>query len=164
MLPALGTPFADQRHPLVGINQLTGAPAYLSIWSRPNHNAVIVGSSGSGKSVAAKTLLVRHVMEGASAVVIDPDSEYRRVMNAIGGVHFELGKDALNPLAPGCEVAPDLAASLLLPVLSVMAGDEKGVKDGRPIRRLPTRIRGGSTARSLRSSMNGVDGDRALSH
>ena len=76
VLPALGTPFADQRHPLVGINQLTGAPAYLSIWSRPNHNAVIVGSSGSGKSVAAKTLLVRHVMEGASAVVIDPDLEY----------------------------------------------------------------------------------------
>jgi hypothetical protein len=142
LIPALGTPFADQRQPLVGINQLTGAPAYLSIWSRPNHNAVVVGSSGSGKSVAAKSLLVRHVMEGASAVVIDPDSEYRRVMNAIGGLHFELGDDALNPLAPGCNVAPDLAASLLLPVLSVMAGDEKGVRDGRPIRRLPDEDQG----------------------
>jgi type IV secretory pathway VirB4 component len=142
LVPALGTPFADQRHPLVGIDQLTGAPAYLSIWSRPNHNAVIVGSSGSGKSVAAKTLLVRHVMEGATAVVIDPDSEYRRVMTAIGGLHFELGEDSLNPLAPGCDVAPDLAASLLLPVLSVMAGDEKGVKDGRPIRRLPDEDQG----------------------
>ena len=142
LIPALGTPFGDQRQPLVGINQLTGAPAYLSIWSRPNHNAVVVGSSGSGKSVAAKTLLVRHVMEGASAVVIDPDSEYRRVMNAVGGLHFELGEDALNPLAPGCDVAPDFAASLLLPVLSVMAGDEKGVKDGRPIRRLPDEDQG----------------------
>ncbi len=126
----------------MGINQLTGAPAYLSIWSRPNHNAVVVGSSGSGKSVAAKTMLVRHVMEGASAVVIDPDSEYRHVMNAIGGLHFELGDDALNPLAPGFEVAPDFAASLVLPVLSVMAGDEKGVKDGRPIRRLPDEDQG----------------------
>ena len=142
LVPALGTPFADQRQPLIGINQLTGAPAYLSIWSWPNHNAVIVGSSGSGKSVAAKTMLVRHVMEGASAVVIDPDLEYRRVMNSIGGLHFELGEDALNPLAPGCDVAPDLAASLLLPVLSVMAGDEKGVKDGRPIRRLPDEDQG----------------------
>ena len=142
LVPALGTPFGDQRQPLIGINQLTGAPAYLSIWSRPNHNAVVVGSSGSGKSVAAKSLLVRHVMEGASAVVIDPDSEYRRVMNAVGGLHFELGEDALNPLAPGCDVAPDFAASLLLPVLSVMAGDEKGVKDGRPIRRLPDEDQG----------------------
>ncbi|MFZ0180726.1 MAG: DUF87 domain-containing protein [Candidatus Dormiibacterota bacterium] len=142
LIPALGTPFSDQRQPLIGINQLTGAPAYLSIWSRPNHNAVVVGSSGSGKSVAAKTMLVRHVMEGASAVVIDPDSEYRRVMKAIGGLHFELGEDALNPLAPGCDAPPDLAASLLLPVLSVMAGDEKGVKDGRPIRRLPDEDQG----------------------
>jgi hypothetical protein len=142
IVPALGTPFADQRQPLVGINQLTGAPAYLSIWSRPNHNAVVLGSSGSGKSVAAKTLLVRHLMEGASAVVIDPDSEYRRVMNAVGGVHYELGTDALNPLAPGVDVAPDIAAGLVLPVLSVMAGDEKGVKDGRPIRRLPDEDQG----------------------
>jgi hypothetical protein len=142
LLPALGTPFGDQRQPLIGINQLTGAPAYLSIWSRPNHNAVVVGSSGSGKSVVAKTLLVRHVMGGASAVVIDPDSEYRRVMNAIGGLHFELGEDALNPLAPGCDVAPDSAASLILPVLSVMAGDERGVRDGRPIRRLPDEDQG----------------------
>ena len=63
-------------------------------------------------------------------------------MNAIGGLHFELGEDALNPLAPGCDVAPDFAASLLLPVLSVMAGDEKGVKDGRPIRRLPDEDQG----------------------
>ena len=142
LLPALGTPFADQRQPLVGINQLTGAPAYLSIWSRLNHNAVVVGSSGSGKSVAAKTLLVRHVMEGASAVVIDPDSEYRRVMTAVGGLHYELGTDALNPLAPGVEVAPDIAAGLVLPVLSVMAGDEKGIRDGRPIRRLPDEDQG----------------------
>ena len=142
LLPALGTPFADQRQPLVGINQVTGAPAYLSIWSRLNHNAVVVGSSGSGKSVAAKTLLVRHLMEGASAVVIDPDSEYRRVMSAVGGLHYELGTDALNPLAPGVEVAPDIAAGLVLPVLSVMAGDEKGIKDGRPIRRLPDEDQG----------------------
>jgi Helicase HerA, central domain len=142
LVPSLGTPFADQHHPLVGISQLTGSPVYLSIWSRPNHNAVVLGSSGSGKSVAAKTLLVRHLMEGASAVVIDPDSEYRRVMNAVGGLHFELGTDALNPLAPGIDVAPDIAAGLVLPVLSVMAGDEKGIKDGRPIRRLPDEDQG----------------------
>jgi len=142
LLPALGTPFADRHQPLVGINQLTGAPAYLSIWSKLNHNAVVVGSSGAGKSVAAKTLLVRHLMEGASAVVIDPDSEYRRVMSAVGGLHFELGADALNPLAPGVSVAPDIAAGLVLPVLSVMAGDEKGIKDGRPIRRLPDEDQG----------------------
>jgi hypothetical protein len=136
LVPALGTPFADNGEPLVGISELTGAPVYMSVWPRPNHNAIIVGSSGAGKSVAAKALLIRHVMSGASAVVIDPDSEYRKVMNAVGGTYFELGEAALNPLAPGVGVPPDIAAGLVLPVLSVMAGDEKGVRDGRPIRRL----------------------------
>ena len=73
MLPCLGTPFADIRAPLVGVNVLNGSPAHFSVWSQPNHNLVVVGSSGAGKSVAAKTLLVRHVMEGIAAVVIDPD-------------------------------------------------------------------------------------------
>ena len=137
LLPALGTPFLDMREPLVGVSELTGAPVYLSMWKRPNHNAIIVGSSGAGKSITAKTLLVRHVLQGASAVVLDPDSEYRRVMRAVGGRHLELGEDALNPLAAGAGLPPDTGAGLVLPVLSVMAGDEKGVRDGRPIRRLP---------------------------
>jgi hypothetical protein len=142
LLPTLGTPFADSGDPLVGISELTGAPVYLSLWSRPNHNSIIVGSSGAGKSVATKTLLIRHVLSGASAVIIDPDSEYRRVMNGIGGEHIELGEDALNPLASGLEQPPDIAAGLVLPVLSVMAGDEKGLRDGRPIRRLPDEDQG----------------------
>ena len=83
LLPALGTPFVDLREPLMGISEVTAAPAYLSVWTRPNHNAIVVGSSGAGKSVSAKTLLIRHVMQGATAVVVDPDSEYRRVMHAL---------------------------------------------------------------------------------
>lgn len=142
MLPALGTPFSNEKHPLIGINALTGAPAYFSIWTPPNHNMVIVGSSGAGKSVATKTLLVRHVMEGVSAVVIDPDSEYRNVMQALGGQYFELGTEALNPLAAGLEMPADTAASLVLPILSVMGGDEKGIREGRPIRRLPDEDQG----------------------
>jgi hypothetical protein len=72
MLPCLGTPFAEIGAPLVGINVLNGTPAHFSVWRQPNHNLVVVGSSGAGKSVAAKTLLVRHVMENVAAVVIDP--------------------------------------------------------------------------------------------
>ncbi|MGC8460611.1 MAG: VirB4 family type IV secretion system protein [Candidatus Dormibacteria bacterium] len=142
MLPALGTPFSDITAPLVGINAMTGAPAYFSVWNAPNHNVVIVGSSGAGKSVTTKTLLIRHVMEGVSAVVIDPDSEYRHVITAVGGRYFELGEEAINPLEAGMYQTPDAAASLILPILSVMAGDEKGVKDGRPIRRLPDEDQG----------------------
>jgi hypothetical protein len=142
MLPCLGTPFGDVGAPLLGVNVLNGTPAYVSVWSQPNHNLVIVGSSGSGKSVAAKTLLVRHVMEGVAAVVIDPDSEYRAAMTAVGGRYLELGSEALNPLAVAADSSPDAAAGLVLPILSVMAGDDRGLRDGRPIRRLPDEDQG----------------------
>jgi type IV secretory pathway VirB4 component len=138
----VGTPFADSRQPLIGVSEATAAPAYLSVWHRANHNALVLGSSGAGKSVAVKTLLVRHLMEGATAVVIDPDSEYRRVMHALGGTHLELGSDALNPLALPAGTPPDIAASIVLPVLSVMAGDDRGMRDGRPVRRLPDEDQG----------------------
>ena len=142
MLPCLGTPFADIAAPLLGVSVLNGAPAYFSVWHQANHNLVIVGSSGSGKSVAAKTMLVRHLMEGVNAVVIDPDSEYGPVMGAVGGRYLELGEQALNPLDAGAGAPPDVAAALVLPVLSVMAGDDRGVRDGRPIRRLPDEDQG----------------------
>lgn len=142
MLPCLGTPFADMSAPLVGINALNGTPAHFSIWSQPNHNLVIVGSSGAGKSVAAKTLLIRHVMEGVAAVVIDPDSEYGSVMKAVGGRYLDLGSEALNCLGVASQASPDTSAGLVLPILSVMAGDDRGVRDGRPIRRLPDEDQG----------------------
>jgi len=142
MLPCLGTPFADIGAPLLGVNVLNGTPAHFSVWAQPNHNLVVVGSSGAGKSVAAKTLLVRHVMENVAAVVIDPDSEYQSVMHAVGGRYLELGTEALNPLAVAVGTSPDAAAAMVLPILSVMAGDDRGVRDGRPIRRLPDEDQG----------------------
>ncbi|MDQ6856699.1 MAG: DUF87 domain-containing protein [Candidatus Dormibacteraeota bacterium] len=142
MLPCLGTPFADIGAPLVGVNVLNGTPAHFSVWRQPNHNLVVVGSSGAGKSVAAKALLVRHVMESVAAVVIDPDSEYGAVMHAVGGRYLELGTEALNPLAVTAGASPDAGAGMVLPILSVMAGDDRGVRDGRPIRRLPDEDQG----------------------
>jgi hypothetical protein len=137
LLPALGTPFGDPRQPLVGVNTGTGGPAYLDVFGRPNHNAVIVGTSGAGKSVSAKALLLRHAIQGSRVIVIDPDSEYRLVLIALGGGYVELGESSLNALAVDATTPADESAGLVMPVLSVMGGEEVGYRDGRPIRRIP---------------------------
>jgi len=58
-------------------------------------------------------------------------------MGILGGNYYELGKQSINPLAAGVGKPPAVAASLLMPVFSVMAGDEKALVGGQPIRRLP---------------------------
>lgn len=136
LLPAMGTPFGDPAQPLLGINSATGAPVYLDVFQRANHNAVIVGTSGAGKSVSCKTMLLRHVAQGARTIVIDPDSEYGLVVRALNGRYVELGEASVNVLAMDPSTPPDEAAGLIIPVLSVMGGEEVGYKDGRPIRRL----------------------------
>jgi hypothetical protein len=155
LLPVLGTPFADIRAPIVGLNLRSGATAHLSVWSRPNHNAVIVGGSGAGKSVSSKTALVRHVMQtGSNAVVVDPESEYQGVIRLLGGRYFELAECAVNPLGFGRELALGRAAETMVTILSVMAGDAVEYVGGRPIRRLPNEDKSW-LHRELRAFLNG---------
>jgi len=138
LVPALGTPFSNPRESLLGVNLATDAPAYMDLWNarRANQNMIALCSSGGGKSTLLMTMFARYMMRGASGIVIDPESEYRPLIEALGGVYFELGQENLNVLEAGCRETPDAAANLALPVLSVMAGDRVGVRNGRPIRRL----------------------------
>jgi hypothetical protein len=144
MLPALGTPLSDSRLPVLGSNMLTGAPAYASVWELPSYSAMILGPAGRGKSMSVKTLAVRHGMRGVREdtrqhnkfIVLDPDNEYRPIIELLGGTYYELGRDAINCLAVLAGHSPDTAASNLMPVVSVLAGDSVGMVDGRPIRRL----------------------------
>jgi hypothetical protein len=137
LLPVLGTPFSDAGQPIVGTNLRTGATAYLSVWTRSNHNALLVGSSGAGKSTAAKTLLARHCMAGATAVVLDPDSEYEPLITLLGGSYVDLADTSINPLAVGRNLPVDEAAEVVVTVLSILGGDTVAYVGGRPVRRLP---------------------------
>jgi hypothetical protein len=136
LLPAAGTPFADPTQPVLGLNTMVGSTAYHDVFSQQNHNALIAGQSGAGKSVACKTMLVRHALQGAKVVVIDPDNEYRHVVEILGGDYFELGEDSLNAfdIAPG--VPAKEAAEYIMGILSVMGGEEQDYVNFKAVRGL----------------------------
>ena len=54
--------------------------------NRNNANMIILGTSGSGKSTAAKLLLRTHIRNGCQIVIIDPEDEFRE-MTKIGRAH-----------------------------------------------------------------------------
>ncbi len=68
-----------------------GGPVLLDRWDPPegagiaNANLTLLGTSGGGKSFAAKVLLLRELALGASVLVVDPEREYRGLCAALGG-------------------------------------------------------------------------------
>jgi hypothetical protein len=74
-----------------------------------NHNAVILGRSGAGKSYLVKLELLRSLYRGIEIAVIDPEDEYARLARAVGGTYVHLGAKGvrLNPFDLPIHTGPD---------------------------------------------------------
>ncbi len=70
--------------------------------NRNNANMIILGTSGSGKSTAAKVMLRTHIRNGCQIVAIDPEDELREITQTYGGDTVDIGKGGefglINPL------------------------------------------------------------------
>ena len=70
--------------------------------NRTNANMIILGTSGSGKSTAAKVMLRTHIRNGCQIVAIDPEDELREITQTYGGDTVDIGKGGefglINPL------------------------------------------------------------------
>ncbi|MEB3860640.1 MAG: DUF87 domain-containing protein [Desulfurococcales archaeon] len=64
----------------LGVNARTGAPVVVNPYNRANYNIVILGESGSGKSMTTKLYVRRWRTRYEGPVyIIDPSGEYARV-------------------------------------------------------------------------------------
>jgi len=52
---------------------------------RKNHNQIIIGTSGSGKSFTTKKIISFHLNMGRTVIVIDPEREYKNLCNYYHG-------------------------------------------------------------------------------
>ena len=70
--------------------------------NRNNANMIILGTSGSGKSTAAKLMLRSHIRNGCQIVAIDPENELEEMARTFGGDIIDIGKGGefgmINPL------------------------------------------------------------------
>ena len=107
-----------------GVNPASGGVLVWDRWAADNHNAVILARSGAGKSYLAKLDLLRQLYTGVEAAVIDPEDEYGRLAQAVGGAVVRLGASGVtvNPFdldraAPDPLTARALFAHTLVGVL-----------------------------------------------
>lgn len=129
---------------LYGLNASSAGVVCWDRWAQDNHNSVIIGCSGGGKSYLAKLDILRSLYQGVQVAVIDPEDEYTRLAQAVGGTSIRLGAQdvRLNPFDlpavrdPGRAPADGLMrrAMFLHTFLAVLLGEapspaERGVLD-----------------------------------
>ncbi|GAA3949968.1 VirB4 family type IV secretion system protein [Actinoplanes auranticolor] len=89
---------------LYGLNLHSPGVVVWDRWAQSNYNSVILARSGEGKSYLAKLDLLRNLYLGVEAFVIDPEDEYVRLAQAVGGT-------IIRPGVPGVRINPlDLSA------------------------------------------------------
>ena len=70
--------------------------------NRNNANMIILGTSGSGKSTAAKLLVRSHIRNGYKVICVDPEGELEEMCKNVEGSYLDLGKGGefgmINPL------------------------------------------------------------------
>lgn len=106
---------------LVGVEPESGVPLLVDRFGEHNPTRLVVGTSGAGKSYAAKLELIRQRVAGASAVVVDPEGEFGHVADVLGGLTLEVGEEPAGLDPVGLATRRGLAAAEGLSVLASWA-------------------------------------------
>lgn len=75
---------------LYGINRHNNSLVLFDRFELENANAVVFAKAGAGKSYAIKLEALRSLMLGVDVIVIDPENEYERLSQAVGGTFVRL--------------------------------------------------------------------------
>ena len=77
-------------------------------FNRNNANMIMLGTSGSGKSTAAKILLRSNIRNGHKIVAIDPEGELEEMTRLYGGDFIDLGRGGSYGMINPLEIIPDV--------------------------------------------------------
>jgi len=83
----------DEQGIWLGLNK-NDVPIIKDPFQLVNPNGFILATSGSGKSYAAKLYLRRQWLNGTEISVIDPQGEYNRQIDNLGGQNISFSKDS----------------------------------------------------------------------
>jgi conjugal transfer ATP-binding protein TraC len=85
---------------LYGINMHNSGLVIFDRFSLENGNSVVFAKSGAGKSFAVKLEALRSMMFGTEIFIIDPENEYQRMCEAVGGAYVRLSLNSNTRINP----------------------------------------------------------------
>jgi len=85
---------------LYGINMHNSGLVIFDRFSLENGNSVVFAKSGAGKSFTVKLEALRSMMFGTEIFIIDPENEYQRMCDAVGGAYVRLSLNSNTRINP----------------------------------------------------------------
>lgn len=85
---------------LYGVNMHNNGLVIFDRFSLENANLVVFAKSGAGKSFTVKLEALRSMMIGSEIIIIDPENEYQKLCEAVGGSYIRLSLNSdvrINP-------------------------------------------------------------------
>lgn len=85
---------------LYGINMHNSGLVIFDRFTLENSNSVVFAKSGAGKSFAVKLEALRSLMFGTEIFIIDPENEYEKMCDAVGGAYVKLSLNSATRINP----------------------------------------------------------------
>lgn len=98
--PFTSADLTQERGILYGINMHNNGLVIFDRFSLENANMVVFAKSGAGKSFTVKLEALRSMMTGSEIIIIDPENEYQKLADAVGGTYIRLSLNSdvrINP-------------------------------------------------------------------
>lgn len=83
-----------------GINTHNNSLIIFDRFSAENANMCVFAKSGWGKSFAVKLEILRSLMMGTDVIVLDPENEYRALVDTIGGTYLNISLNSNEKINP----------------------------------------------------------------
>jgi len=100
LFPFVSVDLTSDEGILYGINRHNNTLVIFDRFSLENANSVVFAKSGAGKSYACKLEILRSLMMGVDVLVIDPENEYQRLAESVGGSFFKISLTSENQINP----------------------------------------------------------------
>lgn len=85
---------------LYGINRHNDSLILFDRFNLENANATVFATSGAGKSYFVKLEILRYLMLGTDVIIIDPENEYQKLAEAVGGSYLEINLNSPKRINP----------------------------------------------------------------
>lgn len=98
--PFTSADLTQEKGVLYGINMHNNGLVIFDRFSLENANMVVFAKSGAGKSFTIKLEALRSMMVGSEVIIIDPENEYQKLCDAVGGSYIRLSLNADTRINP----------------------------------------------------------------